>query len=310
VSRGADPALRLVDARAGGDISRVILGGAPPLRGESIAAQCTDFAERYDHLRLKLIRPPHGALHMCPVLLLPPCDPAADLGVIIMESMGYPPISGSNLFCAAAVALEHGLVPCREPETRLTVETPAGLVSVTAQCRSGRCLRVAFENRPARIKARLKTRIDARGRPLAVTIVSAGVDYAVVDARPLAMQLAAADTGALLEAGTTLAQTAQTDFVLFHDEIQAGAPGLCCAVAVFQNPGVICRSPTGTGTSAMLVVAYTQGRIRAGDTLTTRSAGGGEFAGRILAVRDEAGGAVLRTSIAGDVVTGPALTIA
>ena len=94
-----EPALRIVDARSGGDVSRVIVDGAPGLRGVTVKEQCADFARRFDHLRLKLIQPPYGALHMCPVLLLPPRRSDTDFGVIIMESMGYPPISGPT--CSA-----------------------------------------------------------------------------------------------------------------------------------------------------------------------------------------------------------------
>jgi len=309
VCRRTDPTLQVVDAWAGGDVSRVIIDGAPPLEGETIAAQCLDFARRFDHLRLKLIQPPHGALHMCPVLLLPPRDPAADLGVIIMESMGYPPISGSNLFCASAVALEHGFVPLREPQTPLCIETPAGLVTIKAHCLAGSCHRVSFENSPARIKARLDASIGPAAGTVPVAVVAAGVDYAVVDAARLGIPLEPVRDAVLLEAGTALAGAAETDFVLFHGRIHAGELGLHCTVCVFQNPAVICRSPTGTGTSAMLVLAHERGLIQPGESLAARSPGGGLFVGRILGVSERPGGAVLRTVVAGDVKTGPLLTI-
>lgn len=301
--------LRIIDAWAGGDVSRVIVGGAPALRGATVAEQCADFARRFDHLRLKLIQPPHGALHMCPVLLLQPTRPDTDFGVIIMESMGYPPISGSNLFCATAVALETGVAPIREPETRLRIETPAGIVPVTAECRDGRCRRVAFENTPARIKTWLNASIYAAPTPVPVAVVSAGVDYAVVDAQRLGIRLTPAVGDALVRPGIQLVALAGTDFALFHEPIHAAGQGAGCTVAVFQNPGVICRSPTGTGTSAMLVLAYTRGLIGRQTPLTATSLGGGAFIGRILSVQSEPRGDVLRTVIAGDVDIGLTLTI-
>lgn len=301
--------LRIIDARAGGDVSRVIVDGAPALRGATVKEQCADFARRFDHLRLKLIQPPHGALHMCPVLLLPPTRPDTDFGVIIMESMGYPPISGSNLFCAAAVALETGLTPMREPETRLRVETPAGVVPVTAECRDGRCRRVAFENTPARIKTSLNALIDAAAAPVPVALISAGVDYVVADAQRLGIRLTLAAGDALVRAGTQLVTLAETDFALFHEPIHAAGQGIGSTVAVFQNPGVICRSPTGTGTSAMLVLAYIRGLIGPQTPFTATSPGGDAFIGRILSVQSGPHGDLLRTVIAGDVDIGPTLTI-
>lgn len=302
--------LSIIDAQAGGDISRVIIDGAPALRGTTVAEQCADFARRFDSLRLKLIQPPHGTLHMCPVLLLPPSRPDTDFGVIIMESMGYPPISGSNLFCATAVALERGFAGIREPETHLRVETPAGVVSVTAQCRDGRCRRVAFENTPAHIKTSLHASIGAAAAPLAVTVVAAGVDYAVADAERLGIRLTPASSDALVKPGVQLTALAGTDFALFHEPVHVAADGASCTVAVFQKPGVICRSPTGTGTSAMLALAYARGLVGLNTPLTATSAGGGTFTGRILSVRDHPSGAELRTVVAGDVEIGAALTIA
>lgn len=301
--------LQVVDARSGGDVSRVIIDGAPALRGDTVKAQCADFARRFDHLRLKLIQPPHGAPHMCPVLLLPSRSSDTDFGVIIMESMGYPPISGSNLFCAAAVALEYGGARMHQPETRLHVETPAGLVPIRATCREGRCRRVTFENTPARIKASLTAPIDAVAAPVPVTVISAGVDYAVVSADDLGIRLTRDRDDSLVEPAVQLAAAARTDFVLFHEKIRTDRRGATCTVAVFQNPGVICRSPTGTGTSAMLVLAHCRGLLETGASLSTASPGGSVFVGRILAARKDPHGAVLRTEITGDVETGPAFTI-
>lgn len=271
--------------------------------------QCADFARRFDHLRLKLIQPPHGALHMCPVLLLPPATPDTDFGVIIMESMGYPPISGSNLFCAAAVALERGFAVMREPETRLRVETPAGIIAVTAYCRNGRCQRVEFENSPARIKSSLAARTASAPAGIPVTVISAGVDYAVVDAGRLGIALSPEAGDTLLEHGAALAAAANTDFTLFHERVHTGGRSTACTVAVFQNPGVICRSPTGTGTSAMLVMAHSRGMIGPDVPLTTTSPAGNTFVGRILAVKGTGCGAALRTSVAGDVESGAEIRI-
>ncbi|MGA8259021.1 MAG: proline racemase family protein [Arenicellales bacterium] len=302
-------ALRIVDARAGGDISRVIIDGAPDLHGETVALKCEDFARRHDGLRLKLIQPPHGELHMCPVLLLPPCAPDADFGVIIMESMGYPPISGSNLFCATAVALQHGFAAMREPETRLRVETPAGVIAVIARCRNGRCHSVEFENTPARIRSQTTIPDGTTGEGLALTVVSAGVDYAVVDALGLDIRLVPESRAALLATGERIARHAGTDFTLFHGALESTAAGGRCRVAVFQSPAVICRSPTGTGTSALLVLLHSRGLIDIDQTLTTISPGGHAFSGRILAAHQNSNGFVLRTAISGDVVIGRELTI-
>lgn len=296
-----DPVLRIVDAQAGGDISRVIIGGAPMLRGDTVAEQCADFAARHDHLRLKLIQPPHGELHMCPVLLLAGRGEEADFGVIIMESMGYPPISGTNLFCATAVALEYGFATLQEPESRLRVATPAGIVAITAHCREGRCRSVGFENTPTRIKSTAGIHDGSPGAPFPVTVISAGVDYAVVEADRLGVPLAPASRDELAAHGRRIAASAGTDFALFYDHLEVDHGAASCRIAVFQNPSVICRSPTGTGTSAMLALAYSRGVITADGTLTARSPTGGVFRGRIMSAQSTSSGDILRTEITGAV---------
>ena len=64
-------------------------------------------------------------------ILVPPCDPSADLGYIIAEQNKiYPLFSGHNTICVATAVLEAGLVPMQEPETRICLEAPGGLIQV------------------------------------------------------------------------------------------------------------------------------------------------------------------------------------
>ena len=51
-----------------------------------------------------------------------------------MEPTEYPPMSGSNTMCVATVLLETGMAPIQEPETRLRLDMPGGLVEVTTPC--------------------------------------------------------------------------------------------------------------------------------------------------------------------------------
>lgn len=86
---------------------------------------------------------------MCINLILPPCNPKADAGFLIMESNEYPPMSGSNTICTATVLLETGMIEMKEPVTKMLLDTAAGPVSITADCENGKCKAVAFDNVPA-----------------------------------------------------------------------------------------------------------------------------------------------------------------
>ena len=55
-----------------------------------------------------------------------------------MEQVEYPGMSGTNTICVATVLLETGMLPMHEPVTELTLEAPAGLIRVRADCENGK----------------------------------------------------------------------------------------------------------------------------------------------------------------------------
>ncbi len=139
----------VIDAHAEGEVGRVILAGVPEPPGATLFEKKRYLENEDDSLRRFILFEPRGGPAMSVNLVLPPCHPEADLGMIVMESTDYPPMSGSNAICVVTVALETGLVEMREPETKLVLDTPAGLVPVTAACRDGKCERVSLDNVPS-----------------------------------------------------------------------------------------------------------------------------------------------------------------
>src|SRR4029079_17230637 len=138
-----------VDAHAEGEPGRVITGGVGAIPGETVFEQMQFLAENQDEIRKLTLREPRGYPGLCCNLLVPPTDPMADMGFIIMEQMEYPAMSGSNTICVTTVLLETGILPMTEPVTQLTLESPAGLVKVRADCADGKVTRVTFENVPS-----------------------------------------------------------------------------------------------------------------------------------------------------------------
>ncbi len=144
-----DRVLNVVQAHAEGEVGRVITGGVVAVPGATMLEKQRHLERSDDFLRRFCIFEPRGGPTMSVSLVLPPTDPAADAGMIVMEAAGYPPMSGSNAICVVTVALETGLVEMREAETRLVLDTPAGLPPVTAACRDGKCERVSLDNVPS-----------------------------------------------------------------------------------------------------------------------------------------------------------------
>ena len=60
-------------------------------------------------------------------------NPDAQMGYIILESTEYPAMSGSNTIGRDRCSRPH--LPMSEPTTELTLESPAGLITVSCRCR-------------------------------------------------------------------------------------------------------------------------------------------------------------------------------
>ena len=122
--------------------------GSPPPPGETLWEQ-SRFIARDGALRDFVLNEPRGGVFRHVNLLVPAKDPRAQMGFIIMEPEDTPPMSGSNAICVATVLLDAGILPMQEPETRLTLEAPGGLVAIAAECRDGKAERISVENVPS-----------------------------------------------------------------------------------------------------------------------------------------------------------------
>ena len=130
--------IHCVDAHAEGEPSRIIVGGVLDVPGVSMLEKARWLEREGDWLRRLCLFEPRGSAPLSADLVLPSSVPEADAGFIIMESSSYEGMSGTNAINTAAVLLGTGMVPMVEPETRLTLEAPAGLVRVSARCSGGR----------------------------------------------------------------------------------------------------------------------------------------------------------------------------
>src|SRR5499427_6868992 len=136
--------IHAVDLHCCGEPGRVIVGGVPDVPGRTMFEKMQHLAKHQDDLRKRMLREPRGYPAANCNVVLPPCDPQADAGFVIMEQVEYPPMSGTNTICVVTVLLETGMVKAIEPVTHLKLETPAGLIGVEAEVRDGKVKRVTF----------------------------------------------------------------------------------------------------------------------------------------------------------------------
>jgi proline racemase len=306
--------ITVVGAHAEGEVGRVITGGVIAPRAGSMFERQVVLQRDQDWLRLLLLSDPRGSVNTAVNLITPPISPDADLGLIVIESDYYPPMSGSNLICTVTVALETGLIPMHEPLTRLCVDTPAGLVQVEAECGDGKCRRVGFRNVPSFVMHRRKP-VDVSGLgEIVVDVAYGGMIYVVVDAEALGFRLHRGEARSLVEVGERIklaaarqlpcAHPANPEIHTINQTLFAGPllerDGVKTARnAVVVSPGRIDRSPCGTGSSARMALMHAQGDLAVGEPFTHVSILDTEFLCGIDAVTQVADVPAVTTRVSG-----------
>lgn len=305
--------IHVVSAHAEGEVGDVIVGGVAPPPGDTLWAQRAWIA-RDQTLRRFMLNEPRGGVFRHVNLLVPPKDPRAAMGFIIMEPEDTPPMSGSNSICVATVLLDAGIVPMQEPATEMLLEAPGGLIAVRAECAGGKARRIVVENLPAfatRLSVPLK--VEGLGK-LTVDMAWGGDSFVVVDPAATGLELVPHNARALAELGVRITDAANAaypfehperpdwthhSFCLFAGPARREADGLHAQSVVSIQPGKLDRSPTGTAVSARMALLHARGEMGVGEALHATSIIGSRFEGVLLGETQVAGRPAIRPQIAG-----------
>ncbi len=320
--------LNAVEVHAEGEPGRVITGGLPDIPGASVFEKMQWMEANADHIRKLILREPRGYPGLCANLIVPPCDPRADAGFIIMEQTEYPPMSGSNAMCVATVLLETGIVPMQEPVTELVVESPAGLIQVRADCAAGKVTRVYLRNVPAFVmKLDADLIVDGLGI-IKVDIAWGGMVFVMANADDLGIRLDADNGAQVVRVSERILAAAQDQLPVTHPENPAitgptitnlwGAPAASDTLAGTHGrgaitvssggydparpdaiPGALDRCPCGTGTCAKMAVLHARGLLDVGDDYVNAGPLGTTFTGRIEEVTEVGGRPAIVPSLSG-----------
>lgn len=290
--------IELMDTQAGGDVSRIVTAGIEPLPGDSALAKARFLQQEGDGLRRLLLSEPYGDPAMSVDLIVDTVHPQAQAGYIIMEAMGYPMYSGSNTMCAATALLQSGMIPMEEGLQDVVLESPAGLAHISARNHDGRVMSVTVKGEPAFVAEEgLSVDVPHYG-VIPFDLVWSGAYFAMVDADRAGFRITAEEEIALTALGDAFVRAARPGlrqdhpalgdmgplpFVHFMGPVRTTDSGRREAPsATYVHPGVICRSPTGTGTSARLALMAGRGEIGPGESLETISARGNRFVGTVV----------------------------
>jgi proline racemase len=280
--------LTVVGAHAEGEIGRVITGGVIDVPGATMLDKMRHLNVSDDVLRRFALFEPRGCAQMSVNLLLPPTRAEADAGFLVMQADRCHAMSGSNAMCVITVLLETGVLPMREPTTRVALDTPAGLVVAEAQCRDGRCERVALDFVPSFVE-HLDHALEVEGLgTLSVDIAYGGDYFCLVDAAGCGFAVQRDEVRDMVTLGARIKRAAREQIALQHPTIPelrsigfvmfcAGSAATTCRNGNVMHPGRLDRSPCGTGTAARLAAMHARAEIGVGETVLMRSVIDSEF---------------------------------
>lgn len=283
-----------IDTHTGGNPTRTVISGLPKLKGNTMAEKMLHMKNEYDWIRKLLMFEPRGHDVMSGALLVEPCDPEADLGVIYIETGGYLPMCGHDTIGFCTAVIETGIVEAIEPITKLKLDTPAGLVSVSILVEDGKAKEVTFCNIPSFLYKSIEMDVPEVGT-IKCDIAYGGNFYAITDARKLGLDLVPANASNIIETAVKIRDEINAKIEVVHPtspfisglthvefftDPTSEEANLKNTVVV--PPGGIDRSPCGTGTSAKLATMFAKGEIKEGEKFVHESIVGSLFKSKII----------------------------
>jgi proline racemase/trans-L-3-hydroxyproline dehydratase len=298
-----DDTLLCIDSHVGGEPARLVVGGLPPLSGETTNDKRLYLSENLDQIRLLTTREPRGHRDMFASILVEPESDEADFGLVYMDARRYPYLCGHATIAAVSAMIELGLLEAAIPETRVVVDTPSGSWETVAQVRKntspdGRRFRVeSVAIRPEIAFAFLldqPLQVPNLGN-IRVDVSFTGGFFVMVSADQIDLELSVENAPQLarlgmdiIEAGNAQldVQHPQRDYINTIDVVEFFDPrghkeGRGKNFVVLGE-GHVDRSPCGTGTCAKLALLHKRGHLDVGEPFVNEGLLGTTFDAHIV----------------------------
>ncbi|MEZ6141391.1 MAG: proline racemase family protein [Zavarzinella sp.] len=272
--------IEIIDSHTGGEPTRTVIAGGPPLVGESLAAMKENFATHFDHYRSAIILEPRGSEVIVGALLVPPTRSDCVAGVIFFNNVGYLNMCGHGTIGVAETLHHLGRITTGTYQ----LETPVGVVPFS-RTEDGV---VQLDNVPSyRYRASVVVDVPKIGNVTGdiawggnwfFLIANHGQELHPQDAEQLTDYCIA-----VRDALASQEITGENGGYIDHVEL------FCPPVYPENNsknfvlcPGkVFDRSPCGTGTSAKLACLYADGKLKPGMIWRQESIIGSVFEGEV-----------------------------
>ncbi len=287
--------IQAIDSHTAGEATRIVVGGIPNIKGNSMPEKKEYLEENLDYLRTAIMLEPRGHNDMFGSVMTQPCCPDADFGIIFMDGGGYLNMCGHGTIGAMTAAIETGVVPAVEPVTHVIMEAPAGIIRGDVTVVDGKAKEVSFLNVPAFLyKEGVEVDLPGVGT-VKFDISFGGSFFAIIHASQLGLKIEPQNAGKLTELAMklrdiinekieiqhpTLAHIKTVDLVEIYDE--PTHPEATYKNVVIFGQGQVDRSPCGTGTSAKLATLHAKGELKVGEKFVYESILGTLFKGEIV----------------------------
>jgi len=283
-----------VDAHTCGNPVRVILGGAPLLKGANMSEKRQHFLKEFDWIRTGLMFEPRGHDMMSGTIIFEPSSDAYDVSILFIETSGCLPMCGHGTIGTVTVLIEKEVVIPKTPGI-LRIETPAGLVVASYEKdERNRVKSVKIVNVASFLHSKdLNIDCDELGT-LSFDVSYGGNFYAIIEPQKNFSGIENFTAGELISISKKLRDKINEKYTFIHplNETINGLshlewtgktlnPSSSARNAVFYGDKAIDRSPCGTGTSARMAQLYARGELKQGDDFIHESFIGSKFIGRI-----------------------------
>ena len=274
---------KTIDACVAGEAVRLVIEGAPSVRGGTMEEKLSWMRKHGDALRTALMLEPRGHAGMHGALLTEPAAANAHAGVLAMNAGGFPIVSGEAVMAAVRIGMDQRLIHVDSEELR--IDTPPGVLTVRLERASppgsagAAASKVSLTGLSGFVQsAGLPVKFGARTVPIDVAF--AGEQYAIVDGESVGIPLEMSHMPEMIRAAVRLREAIRTTThgVIFT---APGREGGHLRTATVTEGGVFRRSPGVTSTIAVMAVLDAMGILDAEQPFINESVVGTYLSGLV-----------------------------
>ena len=267
----------------------------PNVPGKNMAEKKEYCEENYEWIRKMLIFEPRGGSNYYGIIVTSPSVDFADFGILYMDSSGWHDMCGHATIGFASYALEHKLIKGIQDKSDLVIDTPAGIIQLSADSENGSVKQMHMINVPSFVMNIKMINLRKYGN-INVTIAFGGDFYGIVDMDDLHLKWKPEIIPELIEITKEIWNNLKNEQPVHPlDKHLKGLYGIRFSQKVSQNPlqyygilifgsperPLIDRSPSGTSSSAHLAYLYNLGNINTQMDVEFISAIDSMFVGRM-----------------------------